>query len=237
MTDLSGKWALVTGASRGIGTQIARGLAELGCNLVLHGRTLEGTEGLAEQLSSNVQVHSVAGELAVEAERVAEEALRLSGGIDVLYNNAAVQSKFFQNPWSVSGEELRRCFEVDAIAPILVCNVLVPPMLERGYGRVINVTSGIKDQPNLTPYAVAKAALDKYVKDFAPSLQSTGVTMNLLDPGWLKTDMGGPNAPGEVESVLPGALIPALLDDGVSGRWFNAQEYAGLTLEDAVRKG
>jgi 3-oxoacyl-[acyl-carrier protein] reductase len=50
--------------------------------------------------------------------------------------------------------------------------------------------------------------------------------MNLLDPGWLRTDLGGPQAPNAVESVLPGALVPVLADDGVSGRWFSAQEYA-----------
>jgi NAD(P)-dependent dehydrogenase (short-subunit alcohol dehydrogenase family) len=237
MVELKGKWALVTGASRGVGTQIAQGLAELGCNLVLHARTLEGTAELAKKLGG-VEVRCVAGELSKEEDvhRVALETLRVSGGIDVLYNNAAVQSKYFSDPWAVSAEELRRCFEVDTVAPILICNALVPRMLERGFGRVVNLTSGIKDQPNLSPYAVAKAALDKYVRDFAPSLQGTGVTMNLLDPGWLRTDMGGPNAPGQVESVVPGALVPALLDDGVSGRWFNAQEYAGLSLAEAVQK-
>ena len=68
--------------------------------------------------------------------------------------------------------------------------------------------------------------------DFYNSYKS--VQMNLLDPGWLRTDLGGPNAPNAVESVIPGALVPALLDDGVSGRFFRAQDYAGMTLEQAV---
>ncbi len=54
--------------------------------------------------------------------------------------------------------------------------------------------------------------------------------MNLLDPGWLRTDMGGPNATYSVESVLPGALVPALIDDGTTGQMFHAQDYAGKTL-------
>jgi 3-oxoacyl-[acyl-carrier protein] reductase len=61
--------------------------------------------------------------------------------------------------------------------------------------------------------------------------------MNLLDPGWLRTDLGGANAPNDPSSVLPGALVPALLNDGVSGRFFCAQDYAGLSLAGALEKG
>jgi 3-oxoacyl-[acyl-carrier protein] reductase len=60
--------------------------------------------------------------------------------------------------------------------------------------------------------------------------------MNLLDPGWLRTDLGGPQAPNDPASVIPGALVPALLADGVSGRLFQAQDYAGLSLPAAVEK-
>ena len=70
------------------------------------------------------------------------------------------------------------------------------------------------------------AALDKFVRDTVVRLRGTGVTMNLLDPGWLRTDLGGPNAPNSVESVMPGALMPALVDDDVQGKWFSAQDYA-----------
>ena len=103
-------------------------------------------------------------------------------------------------------------------------------MIERGWGRIVNVTSGIKDQPQQIGYAVSKAAVDKFVYDTAGHLRDKGVLMNLLDPGWLKTDMGGAHAPGEVESVLPGALVPALINDGSAGKWFNAQEWAGKEL-------
>jgi NAD(P)-dependent dehydrogenase (short-subunit alcohol dehydrogenase family) len=89
----------------------------------------------------------------------------------------------------------------------------------------VNVTSGVKDMPQLMAYAASKAALDKYVYDMAPHLGGTGVTMNLLDPGWLRTDLGGNEAPNPVESVLPGAMVPVLLEDGVSGKWFSAQDY------------
>ncbi len=75
-------------------------------------------------------------------------------------------------------------------------------------------------------YAASKAALDKFVRDAVPSLRGTGVLMNLLDPGWLRTELGGRDAPNAVESVLPGALVPALLDGEENGVCFCAQDYA-----------
>ncbi len=74
-------------------------------------------------------------------------------------------------------------------------------------------------------YAASKAALDKYVRDMATHLKGSGVLMNLLDPGWLRTDLGGPSAPNSVDSVLPGALVPVLLDDETCGKCFCAQDH------------
>jgi NAD(P)-dependent dehydrogenase (short-subunit alcohol dehydrogenase family) len=109
-------------------------------------------------------------------------------------------------------------------------------MLARKWGRVINLTSGIMEQLQLTAYAISKAAVDKFVRDFVPLLAGTGVRMNLLDPGWLRTDLGGPRAPNDPSSVIPGALVPALMDNGESGRFFRAQDYAGLSLPQALAK-
>jgi NAD(P)-dependent dehydrogenase (short-subunit alcohol dehydrogenase family) len=138
------------------------------------------------------------------------------------------------DPWTTSAEDFRASFEVNVISLARICNRLVPLMLAQKWGRVVNLTSGIADQPQLTAYAVSKAAVDKYVRDFAPSLVGSGVMINLLDPGWLRTDLGGPNAPNDPATVIPGALVPALLDDGISGRFFRAQDYAGKTLDDAL---
>jgi NAD(P)-dependent dehydrogenase (short-subunit alcohol dehydrogenase family) len=229
--DIRGKWALVTGSSRGIGREIARGLAAKGCNLVLHSRLREHNASLAGELGTSVKVAVVAAELSIEAEvdGLIRQAQDASGGVDVLYNNAAIMTPFRQDFATVTADDYRRSFEVNVIAPIRITHGLLPRMVEKRFGRIVQVTSGIREQPELMAYAASKAALDKFVRDTVIRLRDTGVTMNLLDPGWLRTDLGGPSAPSAVESVMPGALVPALVENDVQAIWFSAQEYAAKT--------
>lgn len=239
MDSLAGKWSLVTGASRGVGRHLSTGLASLGSNVVLHSRDMDHTEQLAVEIRAlGVRVVCVSGELAEQAQvdYMLAQALQQAGQIDVLYNNAAIMAPFRENFFDIPAEDYRKSFEVNVISLARICHRLVPPMIARKWGRVINLTSGIQDQPELSAYSISKAAVDKLVRDFAPKLTGTGVQMNLLDPGWLRTDLGGPRAPNDPSTVLPGALVPALLDDGVSGRFFRAQDYVGLSLALAVEK-
>ena len=229
MKPLQNKWALVTGASRGVGKQVAQALAAEGCHLILHSRELTHTAGLADALrQQGIRVHQVAAELsdAAAVRGLADAVRALCGAPDVLYNNAAIMTTYHENYLDVVPAEYALSFQVYTLAPILLCNAFLPDMMKKGWGRIVNVTSGIKDQPELMAYAASKAALDKYVYDMAPKLQGSGVTMNLLDPGWLRTDLGGPNAPNAVESVLPGALVPVLATNGISGQFIHAQDYA-----------
>ncbi|TFG83326.1 MAG: SDR family oxidoreductase [Chromatiales bacterium] len=235
--NVKGKWALVTGASRGVGLHIATALAGLGCNVVLHSRRKEHAASLAASLKAKgVSVIVVAAELddQNQVDAMLKDMLAHIPQIDILVNNAAIMAPYRENPWQTTAEDYRKSFEVNVISLARICNRLVPLMLERKWGRVVNVTSGIENQPELTAYAVSKAAIDKYVRDFAPMLSGSGVMMNLLDPGWLRTDMGGANAPHDPSSVIPGALVPILLNDGISGRLFRAQDYAGKSVSDAL---
>jgi 3-oxoacyl-[acyl-carrier protein] reductase len=227
--EIRGKWALVTGASRGIGRQVCLGLSQYGCNLVLHSREASHTKSLAAELAGKgVKVQQAAGELSDQKQ--VDAMLKNLPPIDILYNNAAVMTPFHNDWVNVPAEDFRKSFEVNVISLIRICHHLIPGMVKRGWGRIINVTSGIKDQPELIAYAISKAAVDKFVFDTVIRLKDTGVLMNLLDPGWLRTDLGGPKAPNSVESVLPGALVPALIDDGTTGKLFCAQDYAGKTI-------
>ena len=234
MTNIAGKWALVTGASRGVGQQIALGLAEQGVNLVLHSTSTNNQSETRELLKkSTVQIHGVEGRLdnpdAISA--FVAEADKLSGGIDILYNNAALmtpETPLFETPQS----DYENSFQINLYAVIQICAYCAPRMAARGYGRIVNVTSGIKDTPKLDAYSITKAALDKYTRDLAIELEGSGVLANMMDPGWCRTDLGGPDAFNDVSTVLPGALIPAMLDkeepEAPKGMLFAAQDFVGI---------
>lgn len=226
MQKLKGRRALVTGSSRGVGRQVALALAEQGCDLVLHSRELSHTAELAQELRRSVDVETVAAELSSDEQVEALCATLLAdGGVDILYNNAAVMTPWCE-PHTSPVADYRLSFEVNVIALVKLCDRLLPPMLHRRWGRIVNVTSGIENIRELLPYSLSKAAVDRYVRDVSPSLEGTGVIMSLLDPGWLQTDLGGPNAPNRVESCRTGVLVPVLLpDDAPSGRLYAAQDY------------
>jgi NAD(P)-dependent dehydrogenase (short-subunit alcohol dehydrogenase family) len=226
MIDLKGKNAFITGSSRGIGQQIALGLANLGCNIIVHGRTLESCSKTIDLLKEfDVKIYHVFGELSTEADvnLLIEQVKRLNIRVDVLYNNAAIMTSYHKDFWMHSWDEWMQTFRVNVFAMYSLCGAFIPPMIENGFGRVVNLSSGIKDQPELAPYGASKWAVNKLTDDIASKLENTGVRINTLDPGWLRTDLGGPNAEHPVEAVLPGALAPALIDDnGPNGQLFSA---------------
>jgi 3-oxoacyl-[acyl-carrier protein] reductase len=238
-SPVKGKWTLITGASRGAGRQIALEMAKLGSHIIAHSRSVSHVKGIVGICSSlGVEAIPIAAELGnpVEVEIMLSNLTRVAPRIDIIFNNAAVSPAWPSGFWSAPSDDYIRTYMINTIAPISICRNLIPPMIERGFGRIVNISSSIQKRPGEMAYACSKAALDKFVHDLVPSLQGTGVMLTLVDPGWLRTDMGGSNAPCSVESVIPGALLGALLDGDINGRWFNAQDYSGLSLPAAIKK-
>lgn len=229
MIDLKNKNAFITGSSRGIGQQIAQGLARLGCNIIVHGRTKDSCIKTLELLEEYpVNTYCVYGELSdeVQVNHLVEQVQNLNLNVDVLYNNAAVMTPYHEDYWDHTWEEWMASFKVNVMAMYSLCRAFIPNMIENGFGRVINITSGINGEPELAPYGASKSAVNKLTDDLAAKVENTGVRINLLDPGWLRTDLGGQYADHPVEAVLPGALAPALIDDdGANGELFSALDH------------
>lgn len=239
MVNVHGKWALITGSSRGVGYQTAIFMAKQGCNLILHSRTLEHTKKVEEEVKAlGVEAYSVQAELSSHEQVVAmlDEIEAKETQVEIVFNNAAVQIAYRNDYWNTPVEDFDMSFKINFISVATICNRLIPKMIERGFGRVINTTSGIKNEPEQAGYAASKAALDKFTKDLASRLDGSNVMISLTDPGWCRTDLGGPNADSPVESVIPGIAVGAFVDDQKSGRFLHAQSFVGMTLDDAVQK-
>ena len=239
MTELKGKWALITGASRGIGRLAALFMAQQGVNLVLHSRNSgHCKEVLDEVRALGVEAYSVQAELSdlSQVEEMCAEIDRKGTPIDIILNNAGLQIAYRSEYLKTPAEDYEISFRINTTAPMMICYHFLPAMEKRGFGRIVNTTSGIDLDPQQAGYSASKAALDKVTKDLGSKYQGTDITLNLADPGWCRTDLGGPQAPNAPESAIPGVVVGAFVSDKKSGRIFSAQSFAGMSLEEAVAK-
>ncbi len=239
MVNVKGRWALITGASRGIGYLTAIFMAQQGCNLILHSRKPENTQKvLSEVKALGVEAYAVSAELS-DLDAVAAMLKEIDDrgtAVDIVLNNAGLQIAYRNEYFKTPVSDYTESFKINTIAPAMICYHFMPKMIERGFGRILNTTSGIRLEPQQAGYSASKAALDKITIDLGSTVEGTDVMINLTDPGWCRTDLGGPHAPNAPESAIPGIVVGAFVDDKKSGRYLNAPFFTGMTLEDAVKK-
>ena len=239
MYQVKGKWALITGAARGIGRLTARFMAAQGCNLILHSRDLSHTEKiLSEVRSLGVSAYAVAADLndLAAVERMLSEIDGLGVEVDIVLNNAGLQIAYRTDYLATPADDYEVSFRVNTISPAMIMYHFLPRMIRKGTGRILNTTSGIALDVCQAGYSASKAALDKITIDLGSRVNGTDVLINLTDPGWCRTDLGGAQAPNAPESAIPGIVVGVFVDDGKSGRCLGAQNFAGMTLETAVQK-
>ncbi len=237
MTNVKGKWALLTGASRGLGYLSAIKMAEQGCNLILHSRNAEHCQKVLEEVKAlGVEAYTVEAELSDldSVAKMLKEIDEKGTPVEIILNNAGLQIAYRTEYLTTPAEDYDISFKVNTTAPMMICYHFLPAMEKAGFGRIVNTTSGIALEPEQAGYSAAKAALNKVTIDLGSKYQGTDIVLNLADPGWCRTDLGGDKAPNSPESALPGIIVGAFVDDKKSGRIFSAQEFSGMTLEEAV---
>ncbi|MBR4225008.1 MAG: SDR family oxidoreductase [Oscillospiraceae bacterium] len=239
MVDVKGRWALITGAARGIGYGTAAAMAKRGCNLILHGRTAAHCDKILEEVKSyGVQAYAVGAEFSdlSQVERMLKDIDALGVDVDIVLNNAGIQVAYRTDPLTTPPSDYEESFKINTIAPMMIVYHFLPLMEKRGFGRIVNTTSGIRHEPEQAGYSASKAALDKVTMDLANKYDGTDIMINITDPGWCRTDLGGQHAPNDPASSLPGVIVGAFVDDKRSGRNFAAGHFHGMSLEEAVAK-
>jgi NAD(P)-dependent dehydrogenase (short-subunit alcohol dehydrogenase family) len=220
---LSGRTALVTGANRGIGLEICRQLGAEEANVLL-GVRHEGKETLDTLSSEGYEVSLLP--IDTSDSNSIQAALNKLGErkVDILINNAAVLDR--ETFLSLSDQEVEQVIRTNLLGPMLLAKNLAEGMRQRNWGRIVNVTSGMGAisrglGSDSIAYRVTKLALNGLTICLAETLRGSGVLVNSVDPGWVRTKMGGPMAhrtPEEgARSILHAVLLP---DRGPSGVFF-----------------
>ena len=189
MFDLSGKAALITGASGGIGGAIARALHARGAVVTLSGTRADVLEQLKGTLGERAHVIAARMDDAVDIERLAKEAEAAMGKIDILVNNAGITRDNIS--MRMKDEEWEKVLEVNLTGTFRLTRATMRGMMKRRAGRVINITSvvGVTGNPGQANYAAAKAGLIGMSKSLAQELASRGITVNCVAPGFIATPM------------------------------------------------
>ena len=235
LEPLAGRVALITGGSRGIGLEAARGLGRLGATVVLVGTDSVRAVAAAQMLES--EGIDAVGESADVSDSHSMEALAARLGPlaspDILVISAGVMSEKMSKTLRTSSQEWNRVMGVNLDGAFHALRLFVPGMAERRDGRVITVSaclgrfSGPGTSGGLAPYRVSKAALNAMTKNFAAEMMhgKRGVLVDAMCPNHCRTDMGGPDAPRSAEQGAATALWLAT-------REFNAGDTTGVLWED-----
>jgi len=226
------KIALVTGGNKGLGLGTSRALARLGLRVLLASRDAHRGDEAAKSLrDEGLDVHAIALDVTRDDDVHAAKAFveREHGGLDVLVNNAGIlpdsSDPGARSVFGASFDTVRRGMETNFYGALRMLQAFVPKMAERGYGRVVNVSTGMAQlsdmnggSPGYRTSKVAQNALTRIVHD---ETHKKGVLTNSVCPGWVKTDMGGPNAHRSIEQGVDTIVWCATLpNDGPSGGFF-----------------
>lgn len=221
MFDLTGKSALITGASGGIGAAIARSLHGAGATVALSGTRVEPLEALAAELGSRAFVLPCNLSDAASVEALPKAAIAAMGSVDILVNNAGItKDNLFMR---MSDDEWQSVLDVNLTSTFRLCRGVVRGMMKARWGRIVNISSvvGTTGNPGQANYAASKAGMVGLSKSLAAEVASRGITVNCVAPGFITTAMTDKLNEAQKAAIL--TAVPA-------GRMGEAQEIAAACL-------
>ncbi|MBT3656464.1 MAG: 3-oxoacyl-ACP reductase FabG [Alphaproteobacteria bacterium] len=229
MFQLSGRTALITGASGGIGSAIAKNLSQQGAHVILHGTRAGRLEELASEIGTNVSVVTANLTDREAVGGLVSEAAKATGAIDILVNNAGItRDNLFMR---MKDEEWDDVLEVNLTSSMLLCRSAIRAMMKARWGRIISISSivGVTGNPGQTNYAASKAGMIGFSKSLAAEVASRGITVNVVAPGFIETPMTDELTDEQKQKLL--GNVPA-------GRLGSSQEVAAavsfLASEEAA---
>ncbi len=225
--DLSGRTALVTGSTRGLGVALARALGEAGARVIVNGRSLDAAEERADALRAD-GLDAVACAFDVSDAASVSAAAPALAGVDILVNNAGITNRKRILEYSV--EEWQQIIDGNLTSAFLVARAVVPGMIERGYGKVINIGSVLSELGRVmnAPYASTKGGIRMLTRAMCAEWAPLGIQANAIGPGYFSTEL--------TKTLEEDVEFSAWLRSRVpTGRWAQPEELAGAVVFLASR--
>jgi NAD(P)-dependent dehydrogenase (short-subunit alcohol dehydrogenase family) len=207
--------AVVTGANRGIGLAIVRQLAQTGLKVIATSRDAEKGRAVGQKLAGQGEIETLAVDDEVSVRGFAKRVLGTYGRVDVLINNAGVLADREFDTLTIAPDLMREVFNVNTLGSLIMSQAFMPSMIERNYGRIVNVSSRagqVAEQTGNWPaYKISKLALNGVTMQLA---REKDVLVNAMCPGWVQTDLGGEEAPRTPDEGADTAVWLAQLPTG-----------------------
>ena len=232
MFDLSDKKALVTGATGGIGGEIAKALHAAGAHVGISGRNTDKLHALAEELGDRVTILTADLSTAEAAKELAKRAEEEMGQVDILVNNAGLTRDGLS--MRMSDEDWQTVIDVNMTSTFKLAQSLQRGMMKRRYGRIINVASvvGVTGNPGQCNYVASKAGMIGWSKAMAAEVASRGITVNCIAPGFIATAMTdalNDDQKAKINSTIPAGKMGSSEDIAAAALYLAAQESGYVT--------